>query len=246
MIRNQRRTPQRGGRPRAVRFAAAITEEEDLTMRRQRPGLGRVFFVVLLMHFIAIGGILAFNYLGKEEDAPLALENAVAEEAAVNADPEDRRGSTLPPRQTGKPILVDHPDPEFRAKGYKRYRVGLDEQLPHIAREFNASAAKLEQINGFRSGERLYTGQWITVVDKRGVAPEESQTASTEDAPKATPLVATPIDPTATQVPTPAENEPRSFDAVVENRPVHERLTAIDQPASTATAGASSFGARSA
>lgn len=234
MNQNQRRKSRRN-RPRAVSFAAAITEEEDLTMRRPRPGLGRVFFVVLLMHIIAIAGIMTFNWLGNEEAPAEQLENAVAEEQAIEDQTDVGATTNLPRRASGRAIVVDHPDPEFKSKGYKRYRVAINEQLAHIAREFNVSVAKLEQINGFRTGERLYAGQWITVVDKRGVTAEDpnADPAAAEVAlqdPTQEPLAATPIDPTA-----PAADEPPSLESVVENRSVHERLTEIDPTAPPAS-----------
>lgn len=174
------------------------------------------------MHVIAIGGILAFNWFGKE-DKPVTG----AEAAGLVESPHGPGGATQNTASRG-PVVVDHPDPEFQAKGYKRYRVGLNEQLPHIARMFNASVAKLEQINGFKSGEKLYFGQWILVVDQRGVSPEASQeVADIDPEPDSTP-----IDPVEETPPSPAP-EPESFDEVVADRPVHERLTEIPagQPA---------------
>ncbi|MFT5465937.1 MAG: LysM repeat protein [Verrucomicrobiales bacterium] len=220
MTRNKKRTPRRGGHPRAVRFSAAITEEEDFTMRRPRAGLGRVFFVVLLMHVIAIGGILAFNWFGKD-DTPVSSADA----AGLVENSSDGSSSASQIQSRG-PIVVEHPDPEFQAKGYKRYRVGLNEQLPHVARMFNASAAKIEQINGFKSGEKLYYGQWIIVVDGRG-ATAEIPPAPAEDP---EPVAEVTLDPIETTPPPPAaqpELEPESFDEVVADRPVHERLTSI-------------------
>lgn len=231
MNRKKRGNVNRGGGPRAVRYAATITEEDDLTLRRPGVGLGRVFFVVLMMHIVAVGGILAFKWLGKDESL-LTVDTTPGEQDTAAALP---RQESLPPvRTSGNPIVVDHPDPELQGRGYKRYRVALNEQLPHVARQFNGSVAEYEKINGFRKGEKLYAGQWITVVDHRSAGVTEENPPAPPTADDA--IVATPLTLDDGIAP-----EPETYASVVETPPAapapepapaqaHTRLTPVELP----------------
>ena len=131
--------------------------EEGFEVPVPQVGLGRVIGIVLLMHIIAVGGILAFRKLEQSEATGEGVDAAdpVMVEEAPPLDPG--------PALSDEAIIVDHPT----KKGFKRYRVSANESLASIVRGFNASVAEVEKLNNLRQGEKLYVGQWLTVPDNR-------------------------------------------------------------------------------
>jgi LysM repeat protein len=166
----------RSARP--ARLAAAISRDDPFGMEVERgPGFGRVILVFLLLHVIGIGGFAAYKWLNPDipKDRPAEVAGtetgnaAGREKAAVR--PKSKSSSKLdvdellaPRRMTGTPMVVDHPE----MKGYKRYRVGEGERLVEIVRQFHASVAEVEKLNGLRPGDPLFTGQWLTIPDNTG------------------------------------------------------------------------------
>ena len=58
------------GKARAqVKLAANVTEEQDWYLDTPHARLTRIFTVVILLHVIAVGGILAFKMVDKASDS---------------------------------------------------------------------------------------------------------------------------------------------------------------------------------
>ncbi len=144
--------------------------DEGFEVETPQRGLGRVFAVVLLVHLVVIGGILAFQQLddGGIERSPLGKLTG-SDSSGANGSQEAVDDLLPPMRTNGKSIVVDHPYLE----GHKRYRVGEGETLVQIVRQFNASVAEVEQLNDLRPGGKIFTGQWLTIPDNTGNAPRD-------------------------------------------------------------------------
>jgi len=140
-----------------TRVTAALSREEPFALEARNQGIGRVIFVVLLLHALVLGGLAAFKWgSGEGTVVSAAAPPAGSSERPVVAD------GGLGPRQiSGQRIVVDHPD----MPGYKRYRVVSGEQLVEIVRQFQASVAEVEKLNNLKPGDPLYAGQWLTIPD---------------------------------------------------------------------------------
>ena len=160
-------TPRRSARP--ARLAAAISRDDPFGMEIERgPGFGRVIFVFLLLHAVGIGGFAAYKWLNP--DAPAVVTDSPGQTAGKGASGAAKTGGKLDVdellasrRVTGTSMSVPHPE----MPGYMRYRVGEGESLVEIVRQFHASVAEVEQLNGIKPGTPLFTGQWLTIPDNR-------------------------------------------------------------------------------
>ncbi len=133
--------------------------------------MGRVIGVVLLMHIVAIGGILAFKWIDKGEMEPTTSVEAPVTLSGPQSAPRRDTPGLDERRNGGKPVIFDHPT----MNGYKRYRVGSDESLPQIARAFHASVSEVEKLNSISTGMKLYAGQWLTIPDHRADKSKDPQ-----------------------------------------------------------------------
>lgn len=158
------------GKARAqMKLAANLTEEQDWYLDTPDVRLTRIFAVVVLLHAIAVGGILAFKMVGKatetsaikissarkdfeavvQEARETAAQVPSAETVAVPVDAPARQATPAPLR----------PDP---SKG-EQYRVQAGENLTEIARALGVSPEALRAKNSILSDNELYPGRWLTI-----------------------------------------------------------------------------------
>lgn len=162
-------TPRRSARP--ARLAAAIARDDPFGVEVEKgPGFGRVIFVFLLLHAVGIGGFAAYKWLNPDTPAAVTASGTGQDAAKVGTSGRAKTPGKLDVdqllaerRTTGTSMAVPHPD----MPGYMRYRVGEGEKLVEIVRQFHASVAEVEQLNGLKSGTPLFTGQWLTIPDNR-------------------------------------------------------------------------------
>jgi LysM repeat protein len=211
---------------RSARLAAAIARDDPFGMEVEKgPGFGRVIFIFLLLHAIGIGGFAAYKWINPDE--PVAETKPATTASTDAAKPKERPQSSskldvdellAPRRTTGTPMVLDHPE----MPGFKRYRVGEGERLVEIVRQFHASVAEVEKLNGLKPGETLVTGQWLTIPDNTGngmplPAGEEATPVKAKVVdPKAAPK---PITPSVVESKATAKTEPESA-AVEPAKPV--------------------------
>lgn len=187
----------------ADRLPAHVTEEQDWYMDTPDVRLARVFTIVLILHVVAVGGILAFKMIDKASAPGEGVQ--VADAAAPAGTPVAATASGVDDRQI--PVQPAAPDPlimqDPTRAGLQQYLVSRGETLESIARDLNLNVREIERLNSIHVGNTLYPGQWIAIPDKQAVAPRVSPTpvAHTETA---EPAAAT---PRAQTLPTaPAEN----------------------------------------
>lgn len=161
------------GKARAqMKLAANVTEEQDWYLDTPDVRLTRIFTVVLLLHVVAIGGILAFKMVDKASEtsgikistARQTFESAV-QEAKVLASEVPAATATATPAEIPAlpaPAVPLRPDPSKGAQ----YRVQAGDTLTEIAAELGVSPAALREKNALLSDNELYPGRWLTIPGK--------------------------------------------------------------------------------
>lgn len=99
-------------------------------------GLGRVIVVIVVLHVIAVAGVIGFRQLSKSPELP---SEVVVEQTA----PKD-----IAPAKEEEGMV---------------YLVKAGDTLPSIARYFEASVAQIKSVNRLKSGDNLYVGQRLVI-----------------------------------------------------------------------------------
>ncbi|MDG2124955.1 MAG: LysM peptidoglycan-binding domain-containing protein [Verrucomicrobiales bacterium] len=150
-----------------------LTTEDDWDTEVPNVRLSRVFSIVLLLHVVAVGGILAFQLLSKDEDVTPGSEVVGnVQPAAVN---EIASVENTPPVGGTKRPVIKIDDPAF--DGLRHYRVQSGDSLMSIARRFQVPVDELEHLNQFDAGNKLYPGLilFLPTREIRAQAPAELQ-----------------------------------------------------------------------
>jgi len=118
----------------------SVAGEDEYLVETRRIGLGRMVGVILLMHVIAVGGVMAFRYIGSNnEDSATASTSSVVSEETSSSSKENKR--------------------------QRIYYVRAGDDLPSIARLYDASVAQLKSVNKLSSGDKLTVGQRLIIPD---------------------------------------------------------------------------------
>lgn len=157
------------------RLPAHVSEEPEWYLDGAEVKLTRVFTIVLILHLVAVGGILAFKMIEKAA-VPTALVNTGTEtieqseqtkvkQAAPVVKTAAVKQSTKTPLKVERrnPVIMDDPS----RKGLSVYRVSNGETLVDIAREQEVSVGELRRLNDLHSGDQLYAGKWLSIPDKK-------------------------------------------------------------------------------
>ena len=152
--------------------AASRAEEINEYEGESEPGmkLSQAFFVVLVLHVIAVGGIYAFSQFKEHSKAKSASKaEALAAAQKVEADSIEAKAT---------PVVADKP-----ATVPKTYTVVAGDTLKRIASKSNTSIANIEKLNELAPGAVLHVGQVLTV----GSMPKTAETEAKPVAQKTTP-----------------------------------------------------------
>ena len=185
-----------------TKLPAHVTEEQDWYLDTPDVRLTRVFTIVLILHVVAVGGILAFKMIEKAS-APALVGAAPATsepKAPDTAPPADRPAQPAAAPAEQPALLVDHAS----ASGYQEYRVSSGDSLVSIARKLNVSVDDLRTLNRLDAGDPLYPGKFLMVPKvtspaKPAPAKPQSAVAAAEPEKNATPRKPAPA-PAAQQV----------------------------------------------
>lgn len=214
----------------ADRLPAHVTEEQDWYMDTPDVRLARVFTIVLILHVVAVGGILAFKMIDKASAPGIAVEIAgedlgsgsVVSEADARADGQ-------------APVVPAAPDPlimqDPTRSGLQQYLVSNGETMQSIANDLGLDVKELQRLNSIHVGDKLYSGQWIAIPKNEAHAPRVSPT------PTSTPM------PTPTAAPVAvAYTAPSPGTVAAVERPAGNAETYVVQPGDTAYGIARRFG----
>jgi len=163
------------GRARAqTKLSANVTEEQDWYLDTPDVRLTRIFSIVLILHAIAIGGMMAFKMVDKASaetgitisSARETFEEAVQEQRALAASVPN--GAQARPEDVARvaPPAPLRQDP----KGDRQYKVQAGDTLPEIAKALNVSHEALRKANSIISDNELYPGRWLNLPQKKDVA----------------------------------------------------------------------------
>ena len=157
------------------RLPAHVSEETEWLLDGTEVKLTRVFTIVLILHLVAVGGILAFKMIEKASvpagivttgnDTSQSQEKAGAKKPASSAAAAKVTQSVREPLKIERrsPVIVDDP----ARKGLSVYRVSNGETLVGIARDLGVSVTELRRLNDLHTGDKLYAGKWLSVPDKK-------------------------------------------------------------------------------
>ncbi|MAB76957.1 MAG: hypothetical protein CMO47_10950 [Verrucomicrobiales bacterium] len=165
-----------------TKLAANLTEEQDWYLDTPDVRLTRIISIVVILHAIAIGGMLAFKMVDKASletaitisSARETLDEAVQDKralaASIPAASSELKDDVA--RAALSPPLSQNPANELQ------YRVKAGDTLPEIAEELKVSAELLRKVNSITSDNELYPGRWLNIPDKKPVAIAQPVVAS--------------------------------------------------------------------
>ncbi|MEM6278229.1 MAG: LysM peptidoglycan-binding domain-containing protein [Verrucomicrobiota bacterium] len=165
-----------------TRLAANVTEEHDWYLDTPDIRLTRIFTIVLLLHAVAFGGILAFKMVDKAS-ANTAITISSARPGYESAVQEKKELAAAAP-QAQAPVedkaRVRPPAPLRRDQNAEnQYKVQAGDTLPEIAESLQVDAAVLRQANSIISDNELYPGRWLKIPTPAEIAAMK-QSASAE------------------------------------------------------------------
>ncbi len=189
------------------RLPAHVSDEPEWYLDGAEVKLTRVFTIVLILHLVAVGGILAFKMIEKASSPTLVMDTESAEAKQENGKVEAsgaiKTAKVAAAKQAVKaPLKIERRNSLIVAdpsrNGMSVYRVSSGETLVDVARDQGVTVAELRRLNNLHSGDQLYAGKWLSVPDKsdqtigNGAAPGNELTKAS--LPKKTKVLkATPI-----------------------------------------------------
>lgn len=153
------------GKARArMKLAANVTEEQDWYLDTPDIRLSRIFTVVLLLHAIAIGGILAFKMVDKAS-ANTGITITTAKTSFEDATKQQKELASRVPSAPAETAALPRPASPLRKDASKsnQYKVQAGDKLTNIAKELNVSAEALRSANSIISDNELYPGRWLNI-----------------------------------------------------------------------------------
>jgi len=151
------------------RLPAHVSEETEWLLDGTEVKLTRVFTIVLILHLVAVGGILAFKMIEKASGPSVVIttgstKSSEAKELASSPKAAKAKSAVKEPLKIERknPVLVADPS----RKGQSVYRVSSGETLVSIARDQEVSVTELRRLNDLHTGDQLYAGKWLSVPDK--------------------------------------------------------------------------------
>ncbi|MEM6910459.1 MAG: LysM peptidoglycan-binding domain-containing protein [Verrucomicrobiota bacterium] len=163
-----------------IRKSANLTGEADWDTEVPSIRLSRAFLVVLLLHIVAVGGILLFELVGgKEKPSPAgsAANSQVAEPvepslpvAGMDALAEER--AILQPEASGPAAEAATPVAAAEGPGSSAaalsHRLEAGESLWALSRKYEVSVQEILSANGLTMDDasRLQVGQLIVIPNR--------------------------------------------------------------------------------
>lgn len=180
------------GRARAqMKLAANLTEEQDWYLDTPDVRLTKIFTVVVGLHLLAGGGILAFKMVDKASESS-AITITTARQDLQSALKESRETAAKVPAvavPVDAPARTAPPAPLRRdpSKG-EQHKVLAGETLAEIAAQHGVTPEALKAKNSIVSENELYPGRWLTLpgneeVRATPVADTPPASAATESKP---------------------------------------------------------------
>lgn len=214
-----------------TRIPAHVTEEQDWYLDTPDVRLTRVFTIVLILHVVAVGGILAFKMVEKASTPESVIAESGTAEAGTASSQDTKQPESAPPEVTSpatppkpanpKPqqkraeemkagLVVEHPS----APGYRQYRVAAGDNLVGIAREMKVSADSLRELNHLGKDARLMPGKWLTIPGepKKATEPKRLEPKPAVGGLASAESERSPVKPIAERSPTDSKKAPGTYE----------------------------------
>lgn len=155
------------GRSRArTKLAANVTEEQEWYMDSPDVRLTKIFTVVLLLHAVAIGGIIAFKMVDKAS-ATTGITITAAKPEVKEAVQEEKLLSTSIPERAATTSAAPTTPPAQAHPGAYQFQAG--DTLAKVAIRHGVSVEALRKANGITSDNEVYPNRWLDI-PKKGAA----------------------------------------------------------------------------
>jgi LysM repeat protein len=153
---------------RPLRAATANYDE----MAEPNMKLSRALLIVLLLHVVAVSGIIAFNAIKTRQGPPAPRTNAAAAATAKNASPQvsaqsqdQTQGEIRPARPAGKQHGKSN-EPARHDDAKRSYVVAKGDTPVTIAKKFKVSNDELLALNHIDDPRKLKVGQKLLIPAK--------------------------------------------------------------------------------
>jgi len=139
------------------RATASGADFEDLSEPNMK--LSRALLIVLLLHVVAVAGIIAFNAIkSRQGGIPVINSSHVAKSSTSHEEAK----TTQPPAKTAKKSKTNDPIPE----GAKVYTVAKGDNPVNIAKKFKVPYDDLLAANHIDDPRKLKIGQKLIIPTK--------------------------------------------------------------------------------
>ena len=156
---------------RSLRAATADYEE----MGEPNMKLSRALLIVLLLHVVAVSGIIAFNAIKTRQGASLprlksspASASATRESTAATSEADAPKNASMEIRPARAVKPNDKSDSTRRDAGHRTYTVAKGDNPVSIARKFKVSYDDLLALNHIDDPRKLKVGQKLLIPNKSG------------------------------------------------------------------------------
>ena len=211
-----------------TKMPAHVTEEQDWYLDSPDIRLTRVFTIVLILHVVAVGGIVAFKMIEKAAAPATALVEGASKAVAPSPETPAAQPPAATPapapaasavnetpktevaaRKDQEPVVMDHPS----AEGHREYRVVIGDTVSSVARKMNVDEAELREMNQLGARDSLQSGNWLRL-PKAATDPSKEPAASVRI----------------------ADNPPKA-EVKKTDPPKEDKIARVDQPAEKKAAG---------
>jgi LysM repeat protein len=156
-----------------MKLSANVTEEQDWYLDTPDVRLTRIFTVVLLLHVVAIGGILAFKMVDKASDTS-GIKISTARQEFATAVQEAKELAVAVPAAVPAPAAAPVEIPARHAPAAplildpskNQYKVLAGDKLPAIAAQLGVTPEALKAKNSIISDNELYPGRVLDIPGK--------------------------------------------------------------------------------
>jgi LysM repeat protein len=184
--------PSKKLRATTARRGLGVPDEMDYEeMSEPNMKLSRALLIVLVLHVVAVAGIIAFNTIKSRQGAvPAPTTKTTASTSAQKLSPAAATSDSTKPREEAakpvvkeerkaipvKPIVENTPKPE---PAKKTYVVAKGDTPVSIAKKFKITSDQLLTVNNIEDAHKLKIGQKLVIP-----APKEKSVAKEKSAPK--------------------------------------------------------------
>ncbi len=155
------------GRARAhTKLAANVTEEQDWYLDTPDVRLTRIFGVVVILHAIAIGGIMAFKMVDKASATTgITISSARANFEDAVKDQKELAAQVPPTSAASEDSARPMPPSPLRRdrNADNQYKIQAGDTIPEIAKALKVSPEALRKANSIISDNELYPGRWLNL-----------------------------------------------------------------------------------